>query len=260
MSALTVFLLVVLGLQLLSILSLVANHRSIPKITPRTPIELPENPPKVSVIVPARNEEDNIEQCVRSLLGQDYADFELIVVDDRSDDRTGEILDGLARTEDRLKVIHGVDPAQGWLGKNHAIYQGVGIAGGGYLLFVDADTDLDRACVSQVVNYAEYHGSDLLTIIPRLVNLTFWERLVQPAIMQMILAYFPASRINDPKYPKAASGNGPFMLFRRTAYEAIGGHEGVKADIVEDLTLARKLKGDGFRLSYLKGIELQRLR
>lgn len=260
MTALTVYLLVVLGLQALSILSLVVNHRSIPKLTPQTPVSLPENPPKVSVIVPARNEEENIERCVRSLLGQDYVDFELIVVDDRSDDRSGEILDGIARDDGRLKVLHGVDPAPGWLGKNHAIHQGVCIADGAYFLFVDADTDLDAACLRQVTGFAENHGSDLLTIIPRVINITFWERVVQPAIMQMILAYFPASRINDSKYPKAASGNGPFMLFRRAAYEAIGGHAGVKADIVEDLTLARKLKGAGFRLSYLKGIELQRLR
>ena len=260
MTGLAVYLAIVLAIQVLSLLLLLENHRTIPKLGPRTYARPPGPAPRVSVVVPARNEERNIDRCVRSLLAQDYPDFELVVVDDRSTDQTGTILDRIADGDARLRVVHGVEPPAGWLGKNHAIHQGVAAADCDYLLFVDADTDLHPACLAQVAAFAEERGSDLLTLLPRLVNLSFWERVVQPAIGQLVLAWFPSKWINDPARPKAASANGPFLLFRRAAYDAIGGHEAVKGDIVEDLTLARRIKESGRRLSYVLGTELQRLR
>jgi chlorobactene glucosyltransferase len=259
-SALAVYLGVILGVHVLATLFLLENHRTIPKLGPATYPGPPTPAPRASVVVPARDEERNIEACVRSLLAQDYPDLELVVVDDRSTDATGAILDRLAREDGRLRVVHGAPPPAGWLGKNHAVFQGVGVASGDYLLFVDADTDLHRSAVTQAVAYAEDHGADLLTILPTLVNVTFWERAVQPAIGQLVLAWFPSKAINDPAKPKIASANGPFLLFRRSAYEAIGGHAAVKDDIVEDLTLAKTIKAKGLRLAYVKGTALQRLR
>ena len=260
MTGLAVYLGIVLAVQLLSILLLLDNHRAIPKLAPGG-YPRPAGPaPRVSLVVPARNEERNIERCVRSLLAQDYPDFELIVVDDRSTDGTAAVLGRIAAADPRLSVVRGAEPPAGWLGKNHAIHQGTASASGDYLLFVDADTDLHPECLTQAAAFAREHGSDLLTLLPRLVNVSFWERVVQPAIGQLVLAWFPAKWINDPARPKAASANGPFLFFRRAAYEAIGGHEAVKGDIVEDLTLARRIKESGRRLSYVLGTGLQRLR
>ena len=260
MHGLAIYFLVVLLIQAFSITMLILNYRLIPKLAPGVYKSPVDSAPLVTVIVPARNEEANIERCVLSLLSQDYPNFELIVVNDRSSDSTGEILERLAKRDERLRVIHGVEPPAGWMGKNHAIYQGVARAKGDYLLFVDADLQLERECLTQAVGFAMERGSDLLTLLPKLINRTFWERVVQPSIGQLVLTWFPAGLINDPRRKKVASANGPFMMFNRKAYEQIGGHEAVKGDIVEDLALARMIKQSDHRLSYVLGIDLARLR
>jgi len=261
LNGLIIYCFVVLVLQILSLFMLAENRRTIPSLHPgKYPVPPKEQAPKVSIIIPARNEQENIERCVRSCLAQDYPSLEVIVVDDRSTDRTPEILAAVASGDARLRVIAGLELPPDWLGKNHALWQGVGAADGEFLLFVDADTEIHSSCLTQTIGYAREHGSDLLTIVPRLENVTFWERAIQPAIGQLVLGWFPSKAINDPKKPGVASANGPFLLFHRESYEAIGGHQGVKRDIVEDLTLAKKIKKEGRRLSYLLAPELQRVR
>ena len=238
---------------------LIVNHRAM--LSLEAPVQrIPDPAPLVSIVLPARDEATVIEACVDSLLAQDYPRIELIVVDDQSSDGTGEILNRLAGREPKLQVVHGLEPAPGWLGKNHALHQGTARASGEYLLFVDADVVLDRRCVRASIALAESTGADLLTLVPRLITLSFWERVIQPPMLQLVLFRFQARLINDPAHPEAASANGPFLLFRRAAYESIGGHAAVRADPVEDLALARRIKRSGHRLTYAIGTHLIRLR
>lgn len=216
-------------------------------------------PPLLSVVIPARNEEAAVGACVGSVLAQDYPNLELIVVDDQSTDRTGAILAEIAARDPRLSIVPGVPLAPGWLGKNHAIHQGVKRARGDWILFMDADGELLPGCLSAATADAVATEADLFTLAPTLVNGSFWERVVHPVLVMGIFALFPRDQIANPD-SKVASANGPFLLFRRTAYEKIGGHEAVRGDIVEDLTLARKIKEAGLRLRYVSAPTLMRVR
>jgi chlorobactene glucosyltransferase len=213
---------------------------------PRTP----RPPPLVSVIVPARNEALNIEACVRSLTACEYPDFEVIVVDDASDDGTGALARAVgAGRARRLEVVVGAPLPTGWLGKPWACQQGAEVAEGALLLFTDADTTHGPQLLPRAVAALEEEGADLLTVVGRQLMDTFWERLVQPQIFFMMFFRFPrveqAAR-NDRW--RDALANGQFMLFRREAYERIGRHEAVRDEIVEDLALAQRVKRAGLAL------------
>jgi epoxyqueuosine reductase QueG len=187
---------------------------------PRTP----RPPPLVSVIVPARNEALNIEACVRSLTACEYPDFEVIVVDDASDDGTGALARAVgAGRARRLEVVVGAPLPTGWLGKPWACQQGFEVAEGALLLFTDADTTHGPQLLPRAVAALEEEGADLLTVVGRQLMDTFWERLVQPQIFFMMFFRFPrveqAAR-NDRW--RDALANGQFMLFRREAYERSG--------------------------------------
>jgi len=214
---------------------------------------------KVSIIVPARNEEDRIGDCVKSLLAQDYPDLEILVVDDCSTDRTAEIVQEYAARDERVMLVQGQPPPSGWLGKPHAIWQGVQEARGEYLCFVDSDGKLHPQCVRQTVGSLEEHGADMITLGMRLECPSFWEKAIQPLIVQLILIGFPGDKINDPS-SEVASANGPFLMFRREVYEAIGGHAEIRDEIVEDLVLARKIKQKGFRLLWALAPDLMSVR
>ena len=209
--------------------------------------------PRISVLVAARNEEAHIETCVTTLLDQDYGDLELIVVDDRSDDRTPEILsrmekasqDGDARP---LCVLTVTSVPAGWLGKNNAMRQGVSAATGEWLLFTDADCRFTSpSAVSIALTEALEQKIDFLTIIPGLDVRTVWERILQPVCALVLMVWFQPTRVNDPKR-STAYANGAFMLMRRACYEAIGGHERVRGAINEDIQFARLTKERGLRL------------
>jgi glycosyltransferase involved in cell wall biosynthesis len=244
---------------LASLAGMIRGARSIPRVEPGRSTPFRGNPPRVSVIVPARNEETRIGDCLRTLLAQDYPDLEIVVVDDCSTDRTGPMVSEAAGRDSRVVLIQGQPIPPGWLGKPHAIWQGVQRATGQLLCFVDADGRLHPECLRQAVFCLEEHRADLLTLGMRLECPSFWERAVQPLILQLILMGFPAEKVNDPN-SQVASANGPFLLFRRSAYEAIGGHQAVKAEIVEDLLLARRIKRQGLRLLWVLGPELMSLR
>jgi chlorobactene glucosyltransferase len=210
--------------------------------------------PLVSVIVPARNEERSIERCVRSLLAQS-APIELIVVDDRSTDRTGEILDGLVRDHPALRVVRGEPLPAGWVGKPWALAQGVRAARGAWLLFTDADTHHDPRCVASTLAFARERGVDALTLWTHQELGSWAERAVLPAILGMVLLGSGSMRqLNDPADTQHALANGQFILVRREAYDALGGHEALRGEILDDVTFARRLKCDGrFRLMLADG-------
>jgi chlorobactene glucosyltransferase len=204
----------------------------------------------VSVIVPARDEALNIVRCLRSLAASEHPDFEIIVVDDRSDDLTAELARSVPRgNARRIMVVDGEPLPDGWLGKPWACHQGYRSARGRLLLFTDADTTHGRALLARAVAGLEEEDADLLTVAGRQLMETFWERLVQPQIFLLMLLRFPDfERVARNDRWRDAIANGQFLLFRREAYEAIGGHRAVQDEVAEDLALAQHVKRAGLRL------------
>lgn len=210
--------------------------------------------PNLSIVVPARNEERQIETCVRSLLTQRYPNFEVIVVDDRSTDATAGILEHLATEDPRLRVIHGAPLPEGWIGKPWALTQGMRHAHGAWLLFTDADTTHEPLASASAVRYALARGVSFLSLLPTQRFETAAERIFLPTILWMIaFGIGSLEAINDPKRTDAAIFNGQYLLCERSAFEAIGGHERVHASIAEDFDLARAVKIDGRFRSMLVG-------
>ncbi|MDA0329693.1 MAG: glycosyltransferase family 2 protein [Gemmatimonadetes bacterium] len=222
----------------------------------RVPRELPSGDradadrPFVSIIVPARNESINIENCLTSLTASTYPAFEVIVVDDRSEDGTADIARSVSHGYARdLRVVAGADLPEGWLGKPWACHQGALVARGDLLLFTDADTTHGPPLLSRAVAGMDEEGADLLTIVGRQLMETFWERLVQPQIFLVMLFRFPnfEKSVRNKRW-RDAIANGQFLLYQREAYDALGGHEAVRDQVVEDLALAQITKREGRRL------------
>jgi chlorobactene glucosyltransferase len=240
-----------LALPWLGVLVFVLFIARLPRELPAVSAAASTGPrPFVSVIVPARNEAVNIEACVRSITASTYPGFEVVVVDDRSEDGTGAIARSIAAGgARRVHVVEGAEPPSGWLGKPWACRQGAAAAQGDVLLFTDADTRHAPELLARAVAGAEEEGADLLTLVGRQLMETFWERVVQPQIFMMMLFRFPRfEQVAKSSRWREAIANGQYMLFRRAAYDAIGGHEAVKDEVVEDLVLAQLVKRAGLRL------------
>jgi chlorobactene glucosyltransferase len=201
--------------------------------------------PRVSVLVPARDEEANIGDCVRSLLAQDYPDCEVIVLDDQSCDRTGEILAGLASQDCRLRIIAGHALPAGWLGKHWACHQLAEAATGDLLLFTDADTRHAPQSLQHGVAALAAEQADLLTAYPRQEVVTWAEKLVVPFFPWSILSFLPLALAYRVRASALCAANGQYMLFRRAAYDQIGGYAAVRTDAVDDIALARQIKAHG---------------
>lgn len=213
---------------------------------------LVKDEPRVSVLLPARNEEQRIlADCVRSLLNQTYKNYEIIAVNDRSTDRTGEILRGLAADDTRLRVIDGADLPAGWLGKPFVLQQALAQASGDWILTTDADIIFAPDAIKMTVSYVEKKRYDVLTLIPFDVCESFWERLFLPTFSWFRMLAMPPSAVNSEKSAKSM-GVGNFFLIRREYLEKINKFEFVKAEVAEDLKLAALLKQSGarFRLDY----------
>lgn len=196
--------------------------------------------PLVSVIVPARNEADSIERCVRSILASGYANLEVVAVDDRSTDGTGDILARIGASDARLRVVRGAELPPGWFGKPWACSQGARLARGALLLFTDADTVHGPELLGRAVAGLVSERVDLFTVLPRQVMATFWERVVLPHFFMLLgLRYGTAVTVNRRTAPRDAIANGQFILVTRASYEAVGGHEAVRAHVVDDVMLAQ---------------------
>jgi glycosyltransferase involved in cell wall biosynthesis len=217
----------------------------------------PDPAPKLSVLVAARNEEANIERCILSLLDQDYPDYEVIAIDDRSQDRTLSILQELeARSHGRLRVVAVQELDDGWFGKNNAMREGVAAATGDWLLFTDADCHFTSfRALSTAICEVTAQDIDFLSIIPRFETPTIWERIIQPVCALVLILWFLPDRVNDPQ-KKTAYANGAFMLMNRRCYEAIGGHEAVRTELNEDIRMARLAKRAGFTLRVVDNDDL----
>lgn len=209
--------------------------------------------PTVSVLIPARNEAAVIGDTVRSLLNQDYANLELLLLDDNSSDGTADIARAAANGDARLRVIGGAELPDGWAGKNWACHQLSEQASGDWLIFTDADVQWQDGALAAVMNQIAATQADLLTVWSTQITETPGERLVVPLMALVILGYLPHIAVNRVSMAAFAAANGQCMAFRRQAYQAIGGHTSVKSAIVEDIQLARAVKRAGYKLRMTDG-------
>lgn len=210
--------------------------------------------PRVSLIVSALNEAATIEPALRSLLAIDYPDLELIVIDDRSTDGTGEMIDRLAASQPRLRAIHLRELPPDWLGKNHALHRGASAAGGDYLLFTDADAVFAPSAVARAVAWCEANRVDHLTL--------FFDLVARPLLLRLMVISFAAAFMARFRPWKTASsarhhvGIGGFNLVRRSAYEAVGGHAAIPLAVLDDMELGRLIKGAGHVQHALSGEDM----
>ena len=220
-------------------------------------------PDSLTVVVPAYNEAANIADCVASILASDppCAAWRLLVVDDGSTDETAALAEAALAAGSGASALLPAGPrpqGERWVGKNWACHQAnrwlEREGGSDWLLFLDADVRLEPGALRLALADASRHGTDLLSLAPRLSCGCLAEWLVQPIIASRLGLGFPIQRANDPADPLAFAA-GPFMLFRRSSYLAVGGHGAVAAEVVEDLALARAIKGRGLRLRYLLALD-----
>ena len=255
--------LVILALLVLSLLGVLANLSCFDGLRPAPP---PADAPLVSILVPARNEALNIEACVSSLLAQDYPRYQIIVLDDHSDDGTGEIVRalGLSRDSADRTLLSGEALPAGWGGKNWACHQLAREARGEFLFFTDADTIHAPGTVSAAVAYAREKRADLVSAWPRLLTVTLGEQLIIPMILLLGMVCYPhwlvlwlqehprlAARLPARLRRTLGAANGQFLFFTRTAYDRIGGHEALRGHLVEDVALGRAIAArmsEGLRL------------
>jgi len=215
----------------------------------------PKSTPMVSVLVPARNEEQNIVACITSLLQQDYGDYEIIVLDDGSTDATGALLSKLCRTvrPHRLRVVGGKPLPEGWHGKAWACQQLGEEAQGSYLLFTDADTRHMPSSIANAVAAMERSGADMLSLTPYQELGSFWEKAVVPLVYVILLNYLPLRLVPAHPSPALCFANGQFIMFRRESYLGIKGHAAVRSEIVEDVGLCRSVKRRGGKVVAFNG-------
>jgi chlorobactene glucosyltransferase len=240
---------IVLFVSVLLIIAL-SNQQTLRRIND---YRLPTRLPRVSVLVPARNEEANIGHCVSSLLAQDYPDIEIIVLDDDSSDGTGQILAALAQNDLRLRTIRGESLPDGWLGKPWACYQLWQASDGELLLFTDADTRHAPQSVRDAVAALSAEGADLLCAIPHQDVGSWAEKLLVPLIPWSIFSFVPLVLMHRRGLRVPSAAVGQFMLFRRQAYEDIGGHAAVREHAAEDLALGRRVKSASLSLRLTDG-------
>jgi chlorobactene glucosyltransferase len=212
--------------------------------------------PFVSVLIPARNEERSIRECVESLLLQEYKKFEVIVLNDNSEDRTGVILEELRNKYKELKILNGKPLPPGWTGKNFACHQLYKASKGEYVLFTDADTVHFKDSILNSVTRVINRKADLYTLIPKMTLNTFAEKMIMPGLHFTSFTLLPYYLAETLKSPAFAMGVGPFLLFRRCAYESIGGHEALKNTLVEDVGLAKNIKRSGYKVVVNKGLDI----
>jgi chlorobactene glucosyltransferase len=219
-----------------------------------------EQLPFVSILVPARNEEGKIGRCIESLLRQDYPNFELIVIDDRSVDRTGEIIEEFARRDKRIIYVRGKDAPEGWIGKCNALAHAVGYASGDWFIFTDADTCHKPNSVKDAVSHGISAKADLLSFVPLQELGSFWERLIMPLLLSSFVVGDPFHQVNNPDSKLLAYAYGQYIICRRNSYFAVGGHQSVRDEIVEDHALGRVFKEKGFKILVADGKTLYDVR
>ncbi|QQS36416.1 MAG: glycosyltransferase family 2 protein [Ignavibacteriales bacterium] len=214
------------------------------------------NPPLVSVLIPARNEEDNISKCVKSILDQTYTNIEIIVLDDNSTDKTYEIASKLLPGVKNYKLLTGKPLPENFLGKNWACHQLAENANGQFLLFIDADVALHKDCIESSLKYFNSDKTDVLTIFPTQKIKSTGEWLVVPLMNWILLLLLPLNLVFKSRNKSFIAANGQFFMWRRFVYDKTGGHQSASTELVEDMFLASKAKQLNFRVMTLLGGDL----
>jgi len=211
--------------------------------------------PKVSVILPARNEEKYIGKCLKSLIEQDYDNYEIIAINDSSEDKTKNIIKEHAQQTSKIVFVDAKPKPNGWMGKNWACMEGYGKATGEIFLFTDSDTFHSKNVISLAVSHLVSAKLDALTVIPKMLCMDIWTKITLPMISTFLHTRFSALKVNDPK-KKTGYFFGSFFIIKRKVYENVGMHEGVKQEIIEDGALGKKVKESGHNMKMVRGDHL----
>jgi len=257
-AAILVFLFVI-GFWALRLRDLIQGISRVPEIFPDEGVHVEADTPLISVIVPAHNEEVLIRECLQSVLDQDYPRFEVICVDDRSGDRTSEIVREIFHNRPNCRLVRVKALPEGWTGKCHALDVAVRFARGEWLAFLDADSALEKSALRQSYNQAVTSGVNLISLTPNFVMRTFWEKVLQPIFSGTLCILFPLGRVNDPA-SEVACANGMFYVISRHAYEKIGGHRDVRDLAVEDIGIGKRVKAMGLGIIMANGRRVMQTR
>jgi glycosyltransferase involved in cell wall biosynthesis len=247
----------ILAAWLMALVRTIVNLAAAPRLRDGA---MPAVRPLVSVIIPARDEERMIERTLRAMLAQTYAALEIVVVDDRSVDATGTIVDRLAAEDARLVAVHNEEPPPGWLGKPWALHQGSLRARGELLLFVDADVLYEPGAIAAAVAHFQERRVALVSLMPSLGMRGFWEHIAMPNLAFFLFTIFPLWLSNRTRLPILGVGGGPGNLVGRTGYEAAGGHVALKDAVVDDVGLARLMRRTVGRTEVVRAEDLVSVR
>jgi glycosyltransferase involved in cell wall biosynthesis len=228
------------------------NAPRFPRLTHYTPRQHRALPaPLVSILIPARNEENNLAALLPTLISQTYPNIEVIVLDDHSEDRTLEVAHSFALRDPRFRVVPGAPLMPGWLGKPNACQQLIEAANGEYLVFTDADTTWNANAIDTVITAFERTHCDALSGWPGQVLSGWFSSIIQPFMSWSLVAFLPMWLVSDPKYPGTVSANGQLLAFKRQTLERVDGFVGVRGSILEDMLLAKSIKRAGMRFEFL---------
>jgi chlorobactene glucosyltransferase len=222
-------------------------------IFPRMGTRTPQYTPHVSIMIPARNEADVIGRTIDKLRQQTYTQFELLVMDDKSTDGTGDIAREARDNDARIQIFNGTPVPDAWMGKSWACHNLVQHARGDILLFTDADVRWEATALADIVAQMEQSKVDMLTVWSTQETVTPAERLIVPLIALAILGYLPVVMVHHSPFALFSAANGQCMAWRREAYEKIGGHTSVANNVLDDVTMAKLAKQAGYRIRMVDG-------
>ena len=251
--SLTAILIGICGAWIFLIKSMINSFRFTPYLDKFENIS--KTTPKVSIILPARNEEEFVGKCLDSLIKQDYENYEIIVIDDSSEDTTWKIISKYAERHTNIISVSAKPKPEGWMGKNWACMEGYKKASGELLLFTDADTKHAENLTSLAVSHLNSFNLDALSVIPKMRTFDFWTNITLPMISTFLHTRFSALNVNNPK-KKTGYFFGSFFILKKKTYESIGTHEGVKQEIIEDGALGKKVKESGYKMKMVRGEHL----
>lgn len=250
----------IFALLCLIALNFLLNCWTIRVIEPTDQLPPSQPLPLISILIPARNEANNIVTCVESLLTQNYPSIEIIVLDDQSEDDTGRLVTEIAQRDPRVQLIRGTALPVGWMGKCWACHQLYQVSKGEYLLFTDADTRFAPQAITAAINYTISTQADLLSLLPRQLAEVASVKLMIPLLYFILYTLLPGALLQRSSDPSISAAIGQFLLFRRDSYKLIGGHQALANSIVEDLDFARAIKKAKLKLVLADGNRLLQCR
>jgi chlorobactene glucosyltransferase len=236
----------------------VSKHKHIPTLSKKSPGKTLTFQPLLSVIIPSRNEASKIGNCMKHLKEQTYPNLEFIIVDD-SDDDTVQVIKNIIKDDKRFKIFKQEKIPPGWVGKPHALQQGSKLAKGDWLVFIDADTVHEPELIEKALEYAIDNNLDMLSMLTHYICKTFWEKIIQPIPLDLIIFYFPIAKVSDPQ-SKVALANGPFIVIKNSVFKNVRGYETIKGYIADDIEMGKLVKGSGYKIGLINAQTLIKVR